>query len=257
MYSNALKAKMKQGEVITGCMVSAALPALVEISALAGFDFVFIDAEHGPLSEKDCERLVLAAEARGIVPLIRVPQNAPEAVLRYMDVGAMGIIMPGVKNREEAERVVRAVKYYPRGERGLTSARAADYGMRQPISEYVVEANRETIVIAIIESYEAIEHIEEILSVDDLDGVIIGAGDLSQDMGYPGQTGHPEVEAAIQKALNMGVKFGKPFGSVLRAGETPGKYLDSGVNILLTSAFSLLANSAKEFVTNVKGSKMR
>lgn len=252
MYVNALKEKIKKGGSVTGCMISAALPALVEISALAGFDFVFIDAEQGPLSEKDCEILVLAAEARGIVPLVRVPQNSPEIVLRYMDVGAMGVIMPGVRNREEAERVVRAVKYYPRGERGLTSARAADYGMGRPMTEYVAEANRETMVFAIIESREAIENIQEILSVADLDGVIMGAGDLSQDMGYPGQTGHPEVEAAFQKALDLGIGSGKAFGSVLRAGETPEKYLSRGVQILLTSAFSLLAKGAKEFVGKVK-----
>jgi len=257
LYINSLKEKMKKGVPITGCMISAALPALVEISALAGFDFVFIDAEQGPLSEKDCEILVLAAEARGIVPLIRVPQNSPEVVLRYMDVGAMGIIMPGVKNREEAERVVRSVKYFPRGERGLTASRASDYGMGKPMSEYVVEANRETIVMAIIESREAIENIREILSVDDLDGVIMGAGDLSQDMGYPGQTGHPEVEAAFQKALDMGLGSGKAFGSVLRAGETPDKYLNRGVNILLTSAFSLLAHGAKGFVSKASASSRK
>lgn len=252
MYVNPLKEKLKKRSPVTGCMISAALPALVEISALAGFDFVFIDAEQGPLSEKDCEMLVLAAEARGIIPLVRVPQNSPEIVLRYMDVGAMGIIMPGVKNREEAERVVRAVKYYPRGERGLTSARAADYGMSRPMSEYVVDANRETIVLAIIESREAIENIQEILSVPDLDGVIMGAGDLSQDMGYPGQTGHPQVEAAVQKALDLGIGSGKAFGSVIRAGETPDQYLSRGVSILLTSAFSLLANGAKGFVSKVR-----
>lgn len=252
MYVNALKEKIKKGEPVSGCMISAALPALVEISALAGFDFVFIDAEQGPLSEKDCEILVLAAEARGIIPLVRAPQNSPEIVLRYMDVGAMGIIMPGVKNREEAERVVRAVKYYPRGERGLTSARAADYGMDRPMSEYVAAANRETMVFAIIESREAIENIQEILSVEDLDGVIMGAGDLSQDMGYPGQTGHPEVEAAFQKALDLGIGSGKAFGSVLREGETPEKYLSRGVHVLLTSAFSLFAKGAKEFVGKVK-----
>lgn len=253
LYVNSLKQKMKNHELITGCMIPAALPALVEISALAGFDFVFLDAEQGPLSEKDCEALILAAEARGIVPLVRVPQNAPEVVLRYMDVGAMGIIMPGVRNRGEAERVVRSVKYSPRGERGLTLSRAFDYGMRGPMGEYVAEANRQTVVLAIIESREAVENIREILSVEGLDGVIMGAGDLSQDLGFPGQTAHPEVEAAFQKALDLGLPSGKSFGSVLRAGETPDKYLNRGVNILLTGAFPLLVKGAREFVSSVKG----
>lgn len=253
MYTNSLKEKLKNRRRIAGCMIPAALPALVEISALAGFDFVFLDAEQGPLSEKDCEVLILAAEARGIVPLVRVPQNSPEVVLRYMDVGAMGIIMPGVKTRAEAERAVRAVKYYPRGDRGLTLSRACDFGMKRSTSEYVAEANRQTVVLAIIESQEAVDNIREILSVEDLDGVIMGAGDLSQDLGHPGQTAHPQVEAAFQRALDLGLSSGKSFGSVLRAGETPDKYFDRGVNLLLTGALPLLAKGAKEFVASVKG----
>jgi len=129
MYKNSLKEKMKMHESVAGCMIQGFFPALVEICGLAGFDFIFIDAEHGVLSPSECEELVRAAEVRHTVPLIRVPNSDPDTILRFMDIGAMGIILPGVSTKEEAEKAVRAVKYYPQGSRGLNAVRATDYGM--------------------------------------------------------------------------------------------------------------------------------
>lgn len=248
MYRNSLKDKLKNNERIKGCIIQAALPALAEICGLCGFDFAFIDAEHGPLSEGDCENLVRAAEVRGIVPIIRVPQNIPEVILRYMDIGAMGIIAPGISCREDAEAAVRAVKYHPFGERGLSATRSSEYGLGKPIAEYVAEANNETVVLAVIESQKAVENIMEILSVEGIDGVLIGTSDLSQSLGVAGQTNHPKVLEAFNKALDLGLKAGKPIGAVVRAGESPEKYFNIGVNIVLISAYSLLASAAKMFI---------
>jgi len=248
MYKNLLKEKMHRREPVAGCMIQGFLPAFVEICGLAGFDFIFIDAEHGALSPKDCEELVRAAEVRNTVPLIRVPNCEPDTILGFMDIGAMGIILPGVSTKEEAEKAVRAIKYYPQGNRGLNAVRASDYGMTKPLSEYVVDANQETIVLAIIENTEAIENLTDILSVDGLDGVILGTSDLSQSLGVPGQGKHPKVQEAYHRFLKEGLKTGKSIGTVVRPGETVKGYLDAGFSILITSAYSLFGNEAKRFV---------
>jgi 4-hydroxy-2-oxoheptanedioate aldolase len=248
MYKNPLKEKLQKGQAVAGCMIQGCFPALVEICGLAGFDFVFLDAEHGPLSPKDCEELVRAAEARGIVPLLRVPNADGDTILRYMDTGLMGVILPGVSTKEEAQQAVRAVKYHPEGNRGLNAVRASDYGMRAPLSEYVAEANRQTIVLAIIENVTAIANLEEILAVDGLDGVILGTADLSQSLGIPGQGKHPKVQAAYREFVDKGLKAGKPLGTVVRPGEAVKDYLAAGLTILLTSAYTLFGNEARRFV---------
>lgn len=248
MYENKLKEKLRRREVATGCMIQGFLPALVEICGLAGFDFVFLDAEHGPLTPGECEGLVRAAEARGVVPLVRVPNLEESTVLRYLDVGAMGVILPGLSGWEEAERAVRAVKYFPQGRRGLNGVRASDYGMTQPLAAYARQANAETVVLGIIENRQALENIDAILAVDGLDGVIFGAMDFSQDLGVPGQGQHPLVQKAYRALLAAGQRAGKPVGTVVRAGESAAVYREDGVSLLLTSAFGLFGREARRFV---------
>ncbi len=252
MYKNPLKEKLNRREPVSGCMIQGFFPAFVEICGLAGFDFIFIDAEHGSLSPKDCEELVRAAEVRNTVPLIRVPNSQPDTILRFMDIGAMGIILPGVSTKEETEKAVRAVKYHPEGNRGLNAVRASDYGMTKPLSEYVVDANKETVVLAIIENTIAIENLADILSVDGLDGAILGTSDLSQSLGVPGQGKHQKVQDAYAMFIKEGLKTGKPIGTVVRPGESVKAYLDSDLSILITSAYSLFGNEAKRFVREFK-----
>lgn len=251
MYKNTLKEKLQKGQKVTGCIIQGALPPLVEICGLVGFDFVFIDAEHAPLSVRECEEMVRAAENRNIIPLIRVRKNDAELILRYMDIGAMGMIIPGIRNKEEAELAVRAVKYYPRGERGLSATRSSDFGLGMPMKDYVEYANRQTMVLAVIENADAVENIEEILEVDGMDGAIIGTSDLAQSLGYPGQGKNPVVIEAFKKALENGKKTGKPIGGVVRAGETAKTYFDQGCQIAVKSAYGIFAGAAKEFVANV------
>lgn len=250
MYPNQLKAHLAQDRPICGCMIQGYMPALAEIAGLAGFDFLFLDAEHSSLSVTECENMVRAAEARGIVPLVRVPNCKADTILRYLDCGAMGVILPGIANAEEAKRAVQAAKYYPMGERGLNGVRASDYGMAKPLSEYTADANRETMVIPIIENREAIDNLDEILAVEGIDGMILGASDLSQSLGVPGQGKHPLVLAAKKRFIEAGQASGKPFGTVVRAGESIDAYLAEGMKILMVNAYALFGSAAKGFVQN-------
>lgn len=252
MYKNSLKQKLQLGIPVSGCMIQGYLPSLVEICGLAGFDFIFLDAEHSAISAFDCEDLVRAAEIRHTVPLVRVPNAQPDTILRFMDAGAMGIILPGVSTQAEAEQAVRAAKYYPQGTRGLNAVRASDFGMLKPLSEYVVEANKETVILTIIENMVAIDNLVDILAVDGIDGAILGTGDLSQSLGVPGQGEHPKVLAATRRFVEAGLKIGKPIGTVVRPGESVQAYLDMGLTIMIASANSLFGNVAKQFVSAVR-----
>jgi len=247
MYKNTLKEKLRNGERVMGCIIKGWAP-WVELCGMVGFDFVFIDAEHGPLSESDCEELVRAAEVTGIIPLIRVRKNEPELILRYLDIGAMGIIVPGISSVDEAESAVKAVKYFPRGERGLSTTRASDYGLKLPLSEYVSFANEQTMVMTVIENMDGINNIADILKVDGMDGAFIGTTDLSQSLGVPGQGKSELVQTAFEKALSAGLPTGKAIAGVIRKGETPKDYFEKGCQIVVTTSYGLFNSAAKAFI---------
>jgi 4-hydroxy-2-oxoheptanedioate aldolase len=253
MKKNLLKEKLQKGAVAAGVIIQDPAAQVVEILGLLGFDWLFIDCEHGPMHVEDVGRLVMAAELRGMTPLVRVPQNLPEIILRYLDVGAMGILIPGVETAEEAKKAVSAAKYPPEGVRGLAGGRGADFGLSGPLGDYVRIANQETMVLPVIESWKGVEHIVEILETEGIDGVSIGSNDLSQSLGIPGQTNHPRVLEAIDKVLAAAKKKGKPVGGLVRGGETPKQYIEKGYQMVLTSVYSLIVGAGKQFLSNTRG----
>ncbi len=252
MQKNLLKEKLSKGVAAAGVILGEPAVQTAEILGLLGFDWMFIDCEHSAMSLESVSQLVRAAELHGITPLVRVAQNVPEIILRYMDTGVMGIIMPGMDSAEVAKKAVAAVKYPPVGERGLSNVRAADYGLKGPLGEYVKVANAETMVLGVLESREGVANIGEILAVEGFDGVIIGTTDLSKSLGVPGQTSHPLVLEAMEKVLAVGKKTGKVIGGVVRAGETPKQYIDKGFRIVVTSANALLASATKQFLASAR-----
>jgi len=128
MKENRMKRKLKEGEAVHGSFVKITDPATIEIAAYRGFDFVIIDLEHGPHSVQGAQNLVRAAELGGITPVIRVVENSPSHILRALDIGAQGVELPHISNRKDAEKAAKAVRYFPRGERGLCRfVRAARY----------------------------------------------------------------------------------------------------------------------------------
>jgi 4-hydroxy-2-oxoheptanedioate aldolase len=253
MKTNLMKEKLQKGAVVSGVIIQDPAVQVVEVLGLLGFDWLFIDCEHSAMSLAEVGQLVMAAELRGITPLVRVPQNLPEVILHYLDVGAMGIIIPGVETVEDAQRAVRGAKYQPEGERGLAGVRGGDFGLSGPLGEYVRVANRETMVLADVESRLGVQNIEGILGTEGIDGVAIGANDLSQSLGVPGQTNHPVVVEAMDRIVAAGKKAGKPIGSVVRGGETPQQYIEKGYRMLLTSVYGLIIGAGKQFLMNARG----
>lgn len=210
LRKNSTKEKLGLGNVIIGVRMDYPSPDIIEILGDVGFDFVYYDCEHGPMNEEACQTMIRTAELVGLTPMVRVPTNEPWHILRALDSGAMGIIIPHCNTKEDAFKAVKASKYPPEGERGIAGRSIRISGMRP--AQYIVEANKETMVIAMIEEAQALENLSEILSVDGLDVVWIGRGDLSLSLGVPGQFNDPRVQAAVHRVIAEARAAGKYVG---------------------------------------------
>lgn len=252
MLKNRLKEKILAGQPAFGVSVMFPSPQIVEMVGKLGYDWVMIDCEHGSTSPESIEMMALAAEATGITPIARPWTNSAEAILRVMDRGAMGVQVPHVNTADDAKRAVEAVKYYPQGNRGLAAgSRPAEYGFGLAMADYVVEANRETLVCVQLEEEEAIRNVDEILKVEGVDVFFVGPSDLSQSMGYPGRSDVPEVRQAMETAFAKIVAAGKAPGSAGNAQATL-NYLDQGVQYLYTHLTTLLSSASADFLGTVK-----
>ena len=162
MQSNTTKTKLKNGQVVFGCLVRYPDPGLVELLALQKWDFLVFDAEHGIVEACDCENMARAAELHGVTPIVRVTTNYQPIILRFMDTGVHGLLVPWINSGEEADRAVRSVKYYPRGIRGLAGVRAADYGQTATLDVYSQQANAETLIIVQVETAQVAQNANDV-----------------------------------------------------------------------------------------------
>jgi 4-hydroxy-2-oxoheptanedioate aldolase len=248
MRPNLMKAKILAGEPVAGVIVASADEQLVEVLGLSGFDYVMIDCEHGHMSVRECETLVRAAAAVGITSVVRVPHNAPDVILRHLDTGAQGIVIPQVNSADDARAAVDAVYYHPLGQRGLAGTRAADFGLTSSLTAYTAEANRELAVIALIENVRALDELPEILAVEGLTAVTIGPADLSQSLGQPGNRHHPDVEAAIDQIISMAITAGVPVGINTSTGAEMQAARERGCLQTSVAAWGLLAGASRDYL---------
>lgn len=197
MTVNTLKQRLQEREPTIGSWITLGHTSVAEIMAKAGFDWLVVDMEHSVITLDVAQQLIQVIEGCGVVPLVRVGENNPNAVKRAMDAGAQGVLVPMVNTREQAESAVRAVKYPPVGTRGVGLARAQGYGAS--FDEYAASINDESIVVVQVEHIEAVTNLESILSVKGVDGCIVGPYDLSGSLGVPGNFQHPDVLAALRR----------------------------------------------------------
>jgi len=248
MLPNKTKAKLQAGEAVFGCFLRFADAGLVELLGYQGWDFLVFDGEHGPLEPHDCEHMVRAAELRDVTPIVRVATNQAPIILRFMDTGAQGAQVPTINSASEAEAVVQAVKYNPRGTRGLAGVRAAGFGQNAPLAEYIVHANNETLVIIHIETAAAVDQISEIVAVEGVDVVFIGPTDLSQSLGFPGEIGHPEVQNAIDKIVGAVADASPALGIFVGDAEAARQWRKRGARYIATSLESILGPAMRDYL---------
>ncbi len=203
----------------TGLLISLPSPEIVEICVQAGFDWLFIDMEHGLSDFIDVQRMVQAAAGRtGCI--VRVPSNEPIWISKALDLGADGLIFPHINTAGEASACVRAALYPPLGSRSIGIARAQGYGVR--VRETVEKANAGITLIAQAEHIDAARNIESILEVPGIDAVFIGPFDLSASLGIPGRTDDVRVQDAIGTVLSAARIKHVPAG-IFAPGDRPGQ----------------------------------
>lgn len=227
-----LKSKLARNALTIGSWVTLGHPAIAEIMAAAGFDWLVLDMEHSVLELSEVQMLIQVLDGQQCPAIVRLTSNHPDQIKRVMDAGAAGVMVPMVKTAADAEAAVQAVYYPPRGRRGVGLARAQGYGARFQQYRHWLENN--AIIVAMIEHIDAVNAIDAILSVPGIDAYIIGPYDLSGSMGRPGELDYPDVESAIEKVREAGRRLGKPGGIhvVEPDPEALRRNIDAGFNFL-------------------------
>jgi 2-dehydro-3-deoxyglucarate aldolase len=244
------RARLKRREQLLGTMVTLASGASAEVLAGLGFDWLFVDAEHGPLETRELLE-ILRAVGDKTACIVRVPQAAELPIKKALDLGAHGIIVPQVNTAEQAAAVVRWSRYAPEGERGVGLARAHGYG--QKFREYLGAANREIAVVVQAEHARAVENIDAIVRVPGIDAVLIGPYDLSASLGKMGQVDDPAVVAAIDRVTAACRGVGMPLGIFGATAAAVRPYVARGYSLLVASVDTLyLANGAKALLAELR-----
>ncbi|MCA9398660.1 MAG: 2,4-dihydroxyhept-2-ene-1,7-dioic acid aldolase [Candidatus Omnitrophica bacterium] len=202
--SLSLKEKLNKRQVTIGSWITIGNEIIAEIMAKMNFDWLLIDMEHSAMDLTVAQNLVRVIEQNGTSPLIRVGENNANLIKRAMDTGAHGVMVPMVNSAEEARRAVAAVKYPPKGTRGVGLARAQGYGTG--FEHYKNWVNKESVVVIQIEHIDAVENFEEIMAVEGIDAFVIGPYDLSGSVGYPGKFNHPKVKNSLKSVLQISEK---------------------------------------------------
>jgi 2-keto-3-deoxy-L-rhamnonate aldolase RhmA len=200
--TNRMKAKLAAGELCVGTMlVEIRQVSVMTMLANAGFDFVLVDNEHGPFSVETIADLCRAARSEGVTPVVRIPELTYAHVAQSLDGGAQAIMLPRVVERSQVEECVRYLKYTPQGRRGAVLARGHTAFKAGPLLETLAALNNESMLVVQVETKEAVDRLDEILSVPGVDAALIGPTDLSVALGVGGQMEHPALVGAIEATM--------------------------------------------------------
>ena len=235
LVRNSVRERISAGGVAISMVVRLVQSIeIVNIAKASGFDALYVDLEHSPLSLETTSQICIAALDAGIAPLVRVPTHGPEYVSRVLDGGALGVIAPHVGSAAEARNVVRNAKFPPLGERSVTAGIPHLRFRNWPIADVRRALNEATMVIAMIESAEALENVEEIAAVEGVDILMIGTNDLCADLGIDGQFEHEQVAEAYARTIAAARKHGKVvgLGGLASRADLIAKYVSEGAQFV-------------------------
>ena len=253
--ANPFKQALREKRAQIGLWLSAASPYLSEVSATAGFDWLLIDGEHAPNTlQTTLQQLQVVAPYRS-QPVVRAVEGQVALVKQLLDIGAQNLLIPMVDTAEQAELMVRAVQYPPKGIRGVGSAiaRASRWSLR---ADYLDVADDEICLLVQAESVTALTNLSAIAAVEGVDGVFIGPADLAASMGHRGKPGHPEVQAAIEGAIRTIVGAGKAAGILTSHTQLARHYLSQGATFVAVGVdVSLYAQAARRLAADFLGAQ--
>jgi len=254
---NPLKARLRRGETVWGTFVnefgSATVPRIMQA---AGWDYILIDTEHASFSIETVSALLSASSTVGLPALVRVPETQRSLLSRPLDAGALGLMIPRVESRAQAEAIVRYTKYPPVGDRGVILGNAhTDFRMVEG-KAFMRQANAETLLIMQIETRTGFDQMDEILSVPGLDVALIGPYDLSTSLGIPGELNHPRMVATIDRFLKSCARHKVVPGNFVGTVADGRAWLRRGMRFLIYSAdFFILLERSRQVLAELRGGK--
>lgn len=253
--NNYTREKMLNKEKTIGTFSQLGSANAVECLGYTGLDYIIIDTEHGPYAEESAMEFIRAAKLSKLSPFVRIKDITRASVLKMLDIGAEGLVVPCVEDVEQVKNLVKWGKYVPLGERGFFYGRAAGYGYKEfssPLNEYFYKCNTETMIIPQCETLGCLENIEEIMSIDGVDAIFVGPYDLSIALGYPGQFNIPEFIQALERILKACKSTNKPAMIYSNDLESALKNFNMGFDsVAIGTDISILTNSFKNIVNNI------
>lgn len=242
--ANPFKTDLKNRKLLVGPLLTIPSTEIAEMMAHVGFDWVWLEMEHSPISLAQAQQMIQAIAGR-CACLVRAPWNDTVWIKRILDLGCDGVIIPQIKSAAEAADAVRACRYPPEGVRSVGIARAQRYGMG--LQTYVDQANHSLTVVVQIEHADAVNCIDEILGVDGIDAILIGPYDLSASMGLVGQVTHPVVQATVEKVRAACRQSGMPIGVFAADVHAAVRQMEQGCSLIALSTDALfLATAAQQ-----------
>jgi 4-hydroxy-2-oxoheptanedioate aldolase len=231
----SVKEKLRQGATVHGCWLNLGSPVTAEMVGMAGFDWVLIDLEHGSGTEREALQQLQALEHTAAVPIVRVESAQPARTQRLLDMGAMGIMCPRIRNTAEAKAFLSGLHYPPHGSRGVAKmVRATGFGKN--FDDYYRDAKEKILGIVQIETLEVLQHLDEIAALDGIDVLFIGPADLTMELGIFGQFDHPLFKDALQATVQAAEKAGKAAGILFFNPDDYTRYHDMGIRMIACGA---------------------
>ncbi len=243
MIRSSVKKKLMAGEVVLGTFVGTDSSDLVEILGLSGFDFVILDTEHAPGTPHSIMGQMRAAERRGMDVMVRLTNTGRTTVLRTLDIGVSGVLAPQMNDVETTRAFVEATLYPPLGCRGFAGTRAAGYGFTS-VPDYLAEANGDLLRMVQCETAQAVENLEEIAAIPEIDLIFVGPYDLSLSLGVPGDIFNPKMVHAVDRIIEVCKKQGKRIGIFTSTPEETKKRVGQGFTFIACSMDTMIFSAA-------------
>jgi 4-hydroxy-2-oxoheptanedioate aldolase len=255
---NPLKARLEKGEAVWGTFVfEYGSPAVPRILKSAGWDYILIDTEHASFGMETVGNLLHVSAAAGLPAVVRVPEAHRSLLSRPLDAGALGIMVPRVESKAQAERIVQYTKYYPMGDRGIALGTAHNAYRSVDGKRFIREANQEILVIMQIETRHGMENLDEILSVPGLSVAYLGPHDLATSMGRPGEIDHPVVVEAITEFLQGCKRHGVVAGIWVDSVKDGRSWMRRGARFMTYGADFAMVLAQSRMVLEALGPKRR
>ncbi len=249
-----LKARLRNGDLLIGVLVSIPSADVADVMSRVGFDYLWLDAEHSPADFSHVQMMVQAAGGR-CPCLVRVPENKEVWIKKALDTGCHGVVVPQIKSAAEAKQAVEACLYPPAGQRSVGITRAQGYGMS--FQDYVGAANNELAIVLQVEHAQGVQNIQSIVSVPGIDAILVGPFDLSGSLNLLGQITHPQVQGAIEEVRRTCQTARVPLGIFTVDAPSAKSWIEKGFSLIaLSTDAAFLWKSAQAALAEVRGQRV-